>query len=70
MREAISAEERLLVTLRYLATGMSTQNLCYSFRVGRTTASNIVSDVCVAIYDVFSPIYLKPPSTEIEWRQI
>ena len=49
MREAISAEERLVITLRYLATGMSQQNLCYSFRVGRTTASNIVSDVCVAI---------------------
>ena len=70
MREAISAEERLVITLRYLASGMSQQDLCYSFRVGRTTASNIVSDVCVALYDVLSPIYLKPPSTKNEWRKI
>ena len=41
LREAISvsAEERLVITLRYLASGMSQQDLCWSFRVGRTTAS-------------------------------
>ena len=44
MREAITAEERLVITLRYLAVGMSQQTLCCNFRVGRTTASNIVSE--------------------------
>ena len=44
MREAITAEERLVITLRYLAVGMSQQTLCYNFRAGRTTASNIVSE--------------------------
>ena len=66
LREAITAEERLVITLRYLASGMSQQDLCYNFRVGRTTASNIVSEVCIALYDVLSPIYLRPPTTEIE----
>ena len=70
MREAITAGERLLVTLRYLATGMSQQTLCYNFRIGRTTASNIIREVCIALYDALSPIYLRPPSTESEWRHI
>ena len=35
LREAITAEERLVITLRYLASGMSQRDLCWSFRVGR-----------------------------------
>ena len=57
MREAITAEERLVITLRYLSAGMSQQTLCYNFRIGRITVSNILRDICIAIYDVLSPIY-------------
>ena len=67
---AISAEERLVITLRYLSAGMSKQTLCYNFRIGRTTLSNIVSEVCIALYDVLSLIYLRPPFNENEWRHI
>ena len=70
MREAITAEERLVITLRYLSVGMSQQTLCYNFRVGRTTVSNILREVCIALYDVLCPIYVRPPSTENEWRHI
>ena len=70
MREAISAEERLVITLRYLASGMSQQDLCWSFRVGRTTVSNILKEVCDAIFEVLSPDYLQPPSSEAEWKHI
>ena len=70
MREAVTPEERLVITIRYLATGMAQQTLCYNFRIGRTTASNIVRDVCIALYEALSPIYLRPPATEAEWRSI
>jgi len=70
MREAITAEERLVITLRYLSSGMSQQDLCWNFRVGRTTVSKILNEVCIAIFDVPSPIYVRPPSTENEWRHI
>lgn len=70
MREAISAEERLVITLRFLSTGMSQQDLCFAFRVGRTTVCNIVREVCAAIFDILSPIYMRPPTTEDEWRHI
>ena len=70
LREAITAEERLVITLRYLSSGMSQQDLCWNFRVGWTTVSNILSEVGIAILDVLSPIYVRPPSTENEWRYI
>ena len=44
-REPISAEERLVMTLRYLSAGMSQIDLCFSFRVGRTTVSSILREV-------------------------
>ena len=43
MRVAITAEERLVITLRYLSSGMSQQDLCYNFRVRLTTMSTIFS---------------------------
>ena len=49
MRSAITAEERLLIWLPYLASGVSQQDLCWSFRIVKMTASNIVREVCVAI---------------------
>ena len=70
LRESISAEERLVITLRYLASGMAQQDLCWNFRIGRTTASNIVREVSIALYDVLHPIYLTHPKTENEWRHI
>ena len=51
MRKPISAEERLVITLRYLSAGMSQQTLSYNFRVGRTTISNILR--------VLAPVYMK-----------
>ena len=68
MREAITAEERLVITLRYLSAGMSQQDLCYNFRVGRTTVSNILKEVCSTIFDVLSAIDMTPPSTENDFH--
>ena len=70
MGEPISAEERLVITLRYLSAEMSQQTLSYNFRVGRTTVSNIVKEVCDAIYNVLSPLYMNAPSTQDEWKHI
>ena len=63
-REPISPAERLSLTLRFLATGESQQSLSFSFRMGKTTVSNIVSETCDAIYSVLSPQYLSPPSKD------
>ncbi|KAJ8939901.1 hypothetical protein NQ318_023242 [Aromia moschata] len=45
-RETISPEERLSVTLRYLATGSSFKTLGYSFRMSDVTVGRIVHETC------------------------
>ena len=70
LREAISAEERLVVTLRFLSSGDAQQPLCYSFRMGKTTISNIISETCQAIYDQLRDKYLCTPNSREDWLEI
>ena len=69
-REPISAEIRLAVTLRYLASGESQHSLSWSYRIGRSTVSKIIRETSKAIWDILSPVYLKSPSSEVEWKQV
>ncbi|XP_050296626.1 uncharacterized protein LOC126736352 [Anthonomus grandis grandis] len=50
MRDSISVQEKLLITLRYLTTGCSFVDLLYAFRIGKSTASLIVQEVCKALW--------------------
>ena len=59
-REAISAAERLSLTLRYLASGESQQALSFSYRIGKSTVSEIIREIFGAIYSALAPTYLKP----------
>ena len=70
MRSSIKPDERLAVTLRFLATGETFKSLEYSFRISRTTISSIVLECCEAIYDILGPTYLKTPDSEEEWSRI
>lgn len=69
-REAVSPEQRLALTLRYLATGISFRALAYSFRLGRATVHNIIKETTDAMQVVLSPVYLRTPTTEAEWLKI
>ena len=65
-RTTIPAEERLAIILRYLATGDTYQSLMYQFRIHRTTISQIIQEVCSAIYKALQPDYMKLPSSPQE----
>lgn len=58
-RECIPARIKLLITLRYLATGETFRSLMYSYRIHETTISLFVPVVCKAIYDELRSEYLK-----------
>lgn len=60
---------RLALTLRYLATGDNLHSLAYAFRTGHSTASTIVKEVSVAIFEALSTEYLKEPTTA-QWKII
>ena len=48
-RESICPSQRLIITIRYQATGESQQTQSFYFRVGRATACNIIEETCCAI---------------------
>lgn len=52
-----------------MATGDSLKSLHYNFRVGISTAHNIIGETCQAFWDVLQPIYLKFPEKE-DWIKI
>ncbi|XP_056407809.1 uncharacterized protein LOC130303623 isoform X2 [Hyla sarda] len=68
LRKAISPMERLLITLRYLATGESYASLHLQFRVGKSTLSGIVKETCTMIWQYMQPISLPSPNQE-RWLQ-
>ena len=69
-RKCISVEERVSITLKYLATGESGVSLSQQFRVGRSTVSCILRTTLAAIVKGMSQDYLSTPNTEEEWLKI
>ncbi|CAN7974563.1 unnamed protein product [Ixodes persulcatus] len=70
MRPAITVEEQLDVTLRFLATGESFTSLHYQYRMGVSTVREKVMNVCSALYLYLQPSCMKFPSSAEEWLQI
>nr|CAH7769621.1 unnamed protein product [Callosobruchus chinensis] len=66
-RKAIPANERLAITLRFLATGDSFKSLHYLFKVSPQLISEIVPEVCNAIIAVLQD-YVKIPKNANEWK--
>ena len=69
-RAPISVGKKLALTIRYLATGESFTSLSCQFRVGRSTISKSLPEVCRAIQDEFSREYLRCPTTPDEWKEL
>ncbi|KAK8758607.1 hypothetical protein V5799_017472 [Amblyomma americanum] len=59
VREPIPSRARLAMTLRYMASGMQIQDVAMAFRVGISTASNIIHETCKVLWQVLQPIFLK-----------
>ena len=70
LRLPISPEEKLAITLRYLATRETFQSLMYQFRVHRATIAKFIPEVCKAIYNCLKDEYLKVPSSVEEWETV
>ncbi|XP_018360612.1 PREDICTED: uncharacterized protein LOC108759604 [Trachymyrmex cornetzi] len=68
MRKAISPRMRLSVTLRYLATGNSFQDLAYSTRIAPNTLSKIILETLQTIITVLNKNVIPFPSKPEEWE--
>ena len=69
-RKAISTSERLCVTLHYLAYGGTQQSLSFSFRIAKSTISEIINETCAAIWECLKEQYARPPRTTEDWKNI
>ena len=69
VRKPISPQERLVVTLRYLATGDSQHSLGFMFKLRRSTVNGIINEVCEELYNASSD-YVKPPTSVDDWKKI
>ncbi|XP_049886387.1 uncharacterized protein LOC126380839, partial [Pectinophora gossypiella] len=65
-KNTICAEERLFITLRFLAEGCSLTNLYHTYNRGLSTICAIVREVCRAIYENLHTIYI-PELQEEDW---
>ena len=63
-REPISPAERITLILRYLASGNSQQSMAFNFRLGRTTACNIIQETWEAMWIALSQDFLIAPQSE------
>ncbi|CAL1687647.1 unnamed protein product [Lasius platythorax] len=54
---ALVPELRLLITLRYLATGDLPFSIALAFRVGESTVREVVKEVCLVLIKVLQPLY-------------
>nr|CAI5868325.1 unnamed protein product [Callosobruchus analis] len=69
-RQCISAEDRLAVTLRYLASGNSFRDLMFATRIHESTISLIIPEVCEAIISKLMTEYIKLPSSSQGWQKV
>ena len=60
----------LAINLHYLESGETQQSLSYSYRIGRSTVSTVITEICKAIYTALKDRYLKSPSNEDDWKAI
>nr|CAH7722722.1 unnamed protein product [Callosobruchus chinensis] len=69
-REAVSARERLIVTLRYLATGRNIADLKFSCAISPQLLGKIIPETCWALFKTLKEEYMKFPSSQEEWLEI
>ena len=70
LRKCVSVEERLAVTLRFLATGESYHSLSGQFRISDSLISETVPEVCSALFNVLRNKHMTVPSSREEWLAV
>ena len=67
-RKAIPSAQRLMLTLRFLASKDSQISLTYLYRMGKKTVSRVISETCEALYEVLCNKYLNAPKNREQWK--
>ena len=62
MRKAIPVEQRVALTLWYLATNTDYRTIGHLFGVSKATVCMVTKEVCAAIVKVLLPTYIRVPA--------
>ncbi|GFO15015.1 protein antagonist of like heterochromatin protein 1 [Plakobranchus ocellatus] len=62
--EPILPEERLVVTLKFLITGVSYRRIGFEFRMGASTVGAIVSETIDVLWEELQPLHMPVPTRE------
>lgn len=54
MRDCVTAEQRLVATLRFLATGRSYEDLKFSCKISPQLLGKVIPETCRVIYQFFA----------------
>ncbi|CAI9602963.1 unnamed protein product, partial [Staurois parvus] len=66
---SVSAEERLLVTLRFLASGQSFASLHHYFQLGVSTVAKVTHETCLALWEELHPVVMPEPTKQL-WKDV
>ena len=69
-RLPISPEEKLAITLRFLATGETYKSLIYQYRVSEVSISRFVRGVCQVIIESLMEEYMSLPDSKEKWLSV
>ena len=69
-RLPISSEEKLAITLRFLATGEKYKSLMYQYRVSEVSISRFVPEVCQVRIESFMEEYMSLPDSKEKWLPV
>ncbi|XP_065324064.1 putative nuclease HARBI1 [Gordionus sp. m RMFG-2023] len=65
IKNLITPDEKLMITLRYLATGDSYVSMSYNYKLGVLTIKQIIGDTIKALWDILQPIHMMVPTLEM-----
>ncbi|XP_005181795.1 uncharacterized protein LOC101888354 [Musca domestica] len=69
-KKPFSAEERIAITLKYLATGEVNSCRNYCFRASKPVIIKMIADICEKIYELLKDEYVSLPKTDEEWINV
>ena len=69
-RLPISPEEKLAITLRFLAIGETYKSLMYQYRVSEVSISRFVPEVCQVIIESFMEEFMSLPDSKEKWLPV
>ena len=69
-RKAKSPAEGLYLTIHYLGYANSQQSLPFSYRIGRSTVTDIINETCAAIWGALKDKYVRSQQTPEAWKAI